>query len=75
MKRRAAAAVLMAACLAGCCLLPACKNKEETPVVTEKLTYADLYETQPVRTAPIEGKVVYKASYGYTLMQEQGYNH
>ena len=42
MKRRAAAAVLMAACLAGCCLLPACKDKEETPVVTEKLTYADL---------------------------------
>ena len=75
MKRRAAAAVLMAACLAGCSLLPACKNKEETPVVTEKLTYADLYETQPVRTAPIEGKAVYKASYGYTLMQEQGYNH
>ena len=74
MRRRAAAAVLMAACLTGCCLLPACKEKEEKPVTSEELTYADLYRTEKQVTAPVEGKAVYKASYGYTLMQEQGYN-
>ena len=72
MKGRGVWAVLMAACLAGCCVFPACKQKEDP--VSEKLTYADLYRTQPERTGPIQGKALYRASYGYTLMQEQGYN-
>ena len=74
MKGRAAAAVMMATCLAGGCLLPACRQEEEKPVVNEELTYADLYRTQKQVTPPVEGKSLYKASYGYTLMQEQGYN-
>ncbi len=41
MKGRAAAAVMMATCLAGGCLLPACRQEEEKPVVNEELTYAD----------------------------------
>ncbi len=39
-----------------------------------KLSYADLYENQPVKAEPLSGAALYKASYGYVLSSEQGYN-
>lgn len=77
MNKRACACLLSALCLMNAFLFTACKQdekEEETPVTPEKLTYADLYKTEEKMSAPIMGAALYKASYGYTLSQEQGYN-
>ncbi len=44
------------------------------PVGPEKLTYADLYANEPQKVEPLSGAATYKASYGYVLSGEQGYN-
>ena len=77
MNKRACACLLSALCLMNAFVFTACKQdekEEETPVTEEKLTYADLYKTEEKKSAPITGAALYKASYGYTLSQEQGYN-
>lgn len=77
MNKRACACLLSALCLMNAFVFTACKQdegEEETPVTPEKLTYADLYKTEEKKSAPITGAALYKASYGYTLSQEQGYN-
>ena len=77
MNKRACACLLSALCLMNAFVFTACKQDEkevETPVTPEKLTYADLYKTEEKKSAPITGAALYKASYGYTLSQEQGYN-
>lgn len=76
MKKSVPAIFLSAVCLLNVFAFSACNNKEEDdPVGPDKLTYADLYRTEEKKSDPISGKALYKASYGYTLSQEQGYNH
>lgn len=53
-------------------VLSACKPEEKP--VEEGITYSTLYHNEPQKSEPISGASVYKASYGYTLMQQQGYN-
>ena len=74
MKLKIAAVALSAACLLNVFALAACQKKEDDPDVNEKLTYEDLYRTDEVKSEPVTGAALYKASYGYTLSEEQGYN-
>ena len=75
MKKSVAAFLLSAVCLLNVFAVSACGEKEEDNLVEEKLTYADLYRTEQKKSEPLTGKALYKASYGYTLCEEQGYNH
>lgn len=75
MKKSVAAFLLSAVCLLNVFAVSACGEKEEDNPVEEKLTYADLYRTEQKKSEPLMGKALYKASYGYTLSEEQGYNH
>lgn len=74
MKLKIAAVALSAACILNVFALAACQKKEDDPDVNEKLTYEDLYRTDEVKSEPVTGAALYKASYGYTLSEEQGYN-
>lgn len=53
---------------AGCVSSP--KNED----TVTNFQYSDIYKYSPVKAEPLQGTAVYKASYGYTLMKEQGYN-
>lgn len=57
----------------GLCACGQTKHGGEDPIVSA-VDYSDIYKYTPVKAAPLQGAVVYKASYGYTLMKEQGYN-
>lgn len=45
-----------------------------TPGPSGKTEYASLYADPAVKTPPLSGKTVYRASYGYVENSEQGYN-
>lgn len=74
-KRKIAALALAGICainvfsMYGCIKDNGKMNSEEL-----KIAYQDLYKTEQVKSAPLSGATLYKASYGYTLMDEQGYN-
>lgn len=65
--------LLCGALLVGTATVSACQGTETEKGET-KLNYSQIYKNLPEKAQPITGKAVYKASYGYTLSSEQGYN-
>lgn len=77
MKKKLLMLLLPAVMLFNLFIFVACNNDNpEGPEVTEpeKITYEDLYSNEAVKSEPITGAALYKASYGYTLSEVQGYN-
>lgn len=70
------AALLCAIGFSGC--TPNHNPEEEDPPQEEQptteLDYSDIYKYTPTKAELLQGANVYKASYGYTLTKEQGYN-
>ena len=74
MKKGIPAVLLTAVCLFNAVAFSACTQPQgDETVEPEKMTYWDLYRTQAQKTPAPQGKALYKASYGYTLVSEQGY--
>ncbi|MEG2015231.1 MAG: hypothetical protein RR086_05810 [Clostridia bacterium] len=55
------------------CFLVGCAP-DEVDDKDKKITYEDIYKMETVKSPILTGKNVYKASYGYNLSWEQGYN-
>lgn len=76
MKRKFILLLLPAVILFNLFVFAACnKNTPKEPEVEDNtLTYEDIYRNETVKSEPLSGAVLYKASYGYNLNDVQGYN-
>lgn len=75
MKKLIVTALFLTVCVVNLFALAACNNSDNGGNMdTAKIEYEDIYRNEIVKSAPISGASLYKASYGYNLCLQQGYN-